>query len=545
VAVIGGGIAGMTAAHELIERGFDVTLCEAKSVPGGKARSFPVPGSGVGGRADLPGEHGFRFFPAFYRHLPDSMRRIPFAGNPNGVLDNLREVRHVHALGGGAGEVMLLPARAPESIADLSQWLGFFVRNDFGLPVQDRLRFAERMLILLTACEARRFRELEGLDWWRFIGADGASLKYQRTVAECSRLLVAARPRESSARTFGYVFLQLVLGMLQKGARADRVLCGPTSEVWILPWWEHLRSLGADLRTGARALTISMDNGRIDNISIEENGVRSAIKADDYVLALPLEAVRGLLTPAILEADPGLARLSKLKTAWMNGIQLYFDRDLRFVHGHTIYLGSPWSLVSIAQAQTWPGVDLSRRGDGSVRDILSVVISEWNAPGVLYGKPAARCSPLEIKAEVIAQIRAHLDAAARNIFDRARLVTWLLDPAIVHAEGGGIENLEPLPINTPGSWYARPKAATRIPNLFLASDYVRTFTDLPSMEAANEAARRAVNGILASSGSTARPCDLFPPELPLAGSLLERLDEERFADGRPHMLEGAFATRLG
>jgi hypothetical protein len=352
VAVIGGGIAGMTAAHELLERGFDVTLCEAKSVPGGKARSFPVPGSGVGGRAD-------------------------------GVLGNLREVRHVHALGGGAGEVMLLPARAPESLADLSQWLGFFVRNDFGLPVQDRLRFAERMLILLTACEARRFRELEGIDWWRFIGAEGASLKYQRTVAECSRLLVAARPRESSARTFGYVFLQLVLGMLQKGARADRVLCGPTSEVWILPWWEHLRSLGADLHTGARALTISMENGRVDSISIEENGVDFTIKADDYVLALPLEAARGLLTPAILEADPGLARLSKLKTAWMNGIQLYFDRDLRFVHGHTIYLGSPWSLVSIAQAQTWPGVDLSRRGDGSVRDILSVVISEWSAPGVL------------------------------------------------------------------------------------------------------------------------------------------------------------------
>jgi uncharacterized protein with NAD-binding domain and iron-sulfur cluster len=35
-----------------------------------------------------------------------------------------------------------------------------------------------------------------------------------------------------------------------------------------------------------------------------------------------------------------------------------------------------------------------------------------------------------------------------------------------------------------------------IPNLFLASDYVRTHTDLATMEGANEAARRAVNGLL-------------------------------------------------
>src|SRR5690606_18984278 len=45
---------------------------------GGKARSIPVPGTARGGRRDLPGEHGFRFFPGFYHHVPNTMRRIPF-----------------------------------------------------------------------------------------------------------------------------------------------------------------------------------------------------------------------------------------------------------------------------------------------------------------------------------------------------------------------------------------------------------------------------------------------------------------------------------
>ncbi|HWU21668.1 MAG TPA: FAD-dependent oxidoreductase, partial [Nocardioides sp.] len=62
VAVLGGGMAGLTAAHELAERGFEVTVYEPTAW-GGKARSIPDPGTATGSRRDLPGEHGFRFFP--------------------------------------------------------------------------------------------------------------------------------------------------------------------------------------------------------------------------------------------------------------------------------------------------------------------------------------------------------------------------------------------------------------------------------------------------------------------------------------------------
>jgi len=72
-----------------------------------------------------------------------------------------------------------------------------------------------------------------------------------------------------------------------------------------------------------------------------------------------------------------------------------------------------------------------------------------------------------------------------------------------------------------------------IPNLFLASDYVRTNTDLATMEAANEAARRAVNGILKASGSDAFPCpvwDLHEPEIFVPW---RELDAIRYARGLP------------
>jgi NADPH-dependent 2,4-dienoyl-CoA reductase/sulfur reductase-like enzyme len=61
VAVLGGGCGGLSAARELVERGFTVDVYERYPVAGGECRSIGVPGTGAGGRADLPGEHGFRF----------------------------------------------------------------------------------------------------------------------------------------------------------------------------------------------------------------------------------------------------------------------------------------------------------------------------------------------------------------------------------------------------------------------------------------------------------------------------------------------------
>src|SRR5215208_4561345 len=117
VAVLGGGVAGLSAAHELAERGFGVTVYEQRDAPGGKARSIPHEGSGTGGRADLPGEHGFRFFPAFYRHVPDTMRRIPVAGGT--VADRLVGAEQVLIAQAGGRAELVAPAHAPETLGEL------------------------------------------------------------------------------------------------------------------------------------------------------------------------------------------------------------------------------------------------------------------------------------------------------------------------------------------------------------------------------------------------------------------------------------------
>ncbi len=522
VAILGGGVAGLTAAHELSERGFDVVVLEARDIPGGKARSLPVPESGTGDRADLPAEHGFRFFPGFYQHLPDTMRRIPDGAGT--VFANLTGATRILLAQAGGRNELVAGAHLPESLEDLallSRFL-FDVMTSLGIPPQEHAVLMERILTLLTSCEGRRYEQWELQSWWEFVKAEQRSEAFRKFLAEgLTRTLVAARAREISARTGGLILAQIIFDLARAGGRADRVLDAPTNDAWIDPWVSELDRRGVDLRLGEAVAGIRVSNGRVSGVTTSSG----TVMADYYVAALPVEVMRTLAGPPLRALDPAFARLDRLVTRWMNGVLFYLDRDVPLVHGHAIFIDSEWALTSISQAQFWKDVDLARYGDGRVKGILSVDVSDWDTPGRRTGKIAMRCSKEEIRAEVWGQLVDHIDDGS---LDERHVTAWFLDPAITFPNPTGAANLEPLLINTAGSWADRPGVGTKIPNLLLAADYVRTNTDLATMEGANEAARRAVNAILERTGSAAKRCEVYT--LPEPGVLkpARKLDELRW-----------------
>jgi uncharacterized protein with NAD-binding domain and iron-sulfur cluster len=515
VLVMGGGVAGMSAAHELAERGFRVTVLERRTIPGGKARSVPVPGNGTAGRRDLPGEHGFRFFPGFYRHLPDTMRRIPLPGRADGVFGNLVPATRLEMAQAGMPNVVI-PARFPTSPEELRLGLGAVIGNllgDPGIPPLDLAHFTERLLTMLRSCEERRYVEYENLDWWTFSGADRRSAKYQLYLADgLSRTLVAAQARRLSARAGGYILVQLLLDLMRPGGRTDRLLNGPTNDVWIDPWLRHLRALGVDYRLGAEVTAIGCRRGRVTGVTVREGRATTTRTADHYVAAVPKEVMQTLVGPALRRADPLLGGLRRLQTRWMNGVMFYLRDDPPTVRGHSIFIDSPWALTSISQQQFWTDHDLRSMGDGTVSGVLSVDVSEWEAAGELTGKHARSCT----RDEFLAEVRHQLQARGVEGLDDGNLVTAFVDTDITfpNPPHAGV-NAEPLLVNTSGSWAHRPRAVTPVVNLFLASDYVRTHTDLATMESANEAARRAVNGILDASGSREPRCAVWSLSEPL------------------------------
>ncbi len=558
VAVLGGGVGGLTAAHELAERGFDVTVVEPKTL-GGKARSIPVPGTGHGGRKDLPGEHGFRFFPGFYKNIPDTMRRIPVPGNPNGAFDHLVDAsQEVLTLPHG-GQLWAFPSFDANGFQEGAKSLATAVGIAAGVPANEIEYFVRKLLVYLTSSDARRVGEWEYVSWTTFTNSDNFSPEY-RTVfgTGLTKDLVAAKGTAASTRTVGLMaeaFVYAAMAQTSPEIRresgygaADRLLDAPTSEAWIHPWVSHLKTLGVTFISRYRVTELTMSRGSISSVRLEPtdangdpaNGDPTTLDADWFVCAMPVEKMVPLVSHHLRKADPSLARLSKLTTDWMNGIQFFLNRPPAVpIKGHVAFLDTPWALTAIDQGLFWKANIAQRYGDGRVHDIYSVDISDWFTPGIVYQKPASNCTAKQIRHEVWTQMKRSLNSKQQTVLADDMIVDWFLDPAIHWPDGPHrpAASREPLLINSTGSLDDRPEAHTKIPNLFLASDYVRTNVDLATMEGANEAGRQACNAILAAAGSRHAPASLGRLWQPSQLAAVRALDADLYRAGQPNALD--------
>ena len=228
---------------------------------GGKCRSIPVPGTGRDGRRDLPGEHGFRIFFGFYQDLPDTLRRIPFPGNANGVHDNLLPASEFLASFSRGREDLRVPLTLPDG---LLRQVRAAVETAFHLPPHEAAVFAQRVLVYLTSCEERRLGQWEHTTWPDFLRA-----------GQVRRLPADLRPRvdaraqldqDGQRQRAHRVPRDRAGGVQPAGPRrrraVDRVLNLPTNDAWIDPW-RHLRDLGVEFRLGWEVEDLVVDGGRI------------------------------------------------------------------------------------------------------------------------------------------------------------------------------------------------------------------------------------------------------------------------------------------
>jgi uncharacterized protein with NAD-binding domain and iron-sulfur cluster len=70
ISIFGAGIAGLTCALELVEKGFNITIYEKDNLPGGMAKSKRV-------NNGIPSEHSWRGYFPFYYNMFNLLKRIP------------------------------------------------------------------------------------------------------------------------------------------------------------------------------------------------------------------------------------------------------------------------------------------------------------------------------------------------------------------------------------------------------------------------------------------------------------------------------------
>ncbi len=591
VIILGGGVGGMTAAHELVERGYEVEVYDLGDLPGGKAKSM-YHGSAVGPHGRLPAEHGFRFFPGWYKHIDDSMKRTPYAFDPKveTVFDNLIEVDEV-GFASYDHPPLQMQTHFPRNVHQLIEMLKqMFDHPTIQFAPGEVEFFGARLWQILTSSHRRRLAVYEKVGWWEFIEAENKSEDYKKYLANLPRTLVAADPHTVSTKTNGDVFLQMLLDMGPGRSSVDRVLKGPTNEMWLFAWLKYLIGQGVKYYVNAEVVEIKTDDrgvcgatvvrtrNPIDDTSDPDNTYRMARitdvgrygilaseevpeqrlepRGDHYIAAMPIEAFAPLAgTPntnkglgasnatGLMRLDPSLETVTALAESvdWMSGCLFYLKEGSPSLPGHTVYVDPGTALTSIFQKQYWKGIEMDKYGDGQVADILSMDISDWTKGkgrrGTTLDRYPDRKAVEEDTWEGVVDSFAHAPAPF-PLKNEQRHDTFL-DPAIQMLDdpqpsGPTMTNRTPLLVNKVNTWSLRPEAFTRIKNFYLASDYVRTYTDLATMEGANEAARRAVNALLARDGSKAKLCKLWKLHEPGILAFARWWDGRRFDKGLPY-----------
>jgi uncharacterized protein with NAD-binding domain and iron-sulfur cluster len=221
----------------------------------------------------------------------------------------------------------------------------------------------------------------------------------------------------------------------------------------------------------------------------------------------------------------------------MNGLKLFLTEPRPIVHGPVGYMNSPWAMVSLSQAQFWKGDFAATYGDGRVGESLSVILSDWDTPGLLYGKPARQCTPQQVLNEVWAQLKRTVNKPGHepSITDDL-LVSWNFDPGMI-LHNGHLVSGDPLIIPTVDSRASQPEVVTAVPNLVLAGDYPLADGIDGTMECANETGRRAANAVLQGAKSTRSPVTVFPHSRPPEWADLQRLDQGRWRRGQPNLFD--------
>jgi hypothetical protein len=217
----------------------------------------------------------------------------------------------------------------------------------------------------------------------------------------------------------------------------------------------------------------------------------------------------------------------------MSGIQYFFTREFKLNNGYVYFSAAPWGLTSINSAQFWQRRPTLER-DGFV-SLLSVDICDWRTAataGDVAGRSAWCCTSTEIAKEVWEQIVREMrptDAAWGPDYAPPAPDWYHIDESVAFDSGDRPKGMQApylVPIKAdfdrrpgPRPWDPTPSIVSargerggddpavlwQAPHggytvhwrkLLFAGVYLKTFTRMSTMEAANESGRHAVNAIL-------------------------------------------------
>jgi hypothetical protein len=557
VTVFGGGVAGLTAAHELAERGLRVLLVDP-ALPlandTAKLSTFELEeAEGEERRYDIAaGEQGPFYVRPCDRHLLDSLRRIPLEpGSSRSVADSLVKSR-LRALSGGALEPLLLLPRSVSNASELYVELRQLLASSFStLDVQ--MLFV-RALRYVTSCSARRAKDCQTaslVDYLSGVPSQAGLPAFQMSdsalarIARESLLVSGVEAERVDARCALNALLQLHTATLSTDGSAGGALPGSIEDTWLRSWRQHLQGLGVRFERGTlKALSLPPGGKRVQ-AEVHWHGAAppEEIFPSDYQL-IATDVVTAERVTRPLKSELGVIDALQGLTTVLSGDPRKPSRSRHVARDPSALseLGSrPWDRLKAV-----PHVDFFLSKPVPELDGCTYLVdAEWSiectsmpVPEHLHARAAERPTCV-VRAKLwsftvadgswTAQRLAH---DAWHQIEQALAPNAILEKPLAYRVD---ERLEPgsgalsvyrrawfAPIA--GDWDRRPDGEPRAAvegspqpaspqlwsdggylvhhgSLIFAGPYLRTFTRSSDAESANESARHAVNAILAHRAS--------------------------------------------
>jgi hypothetical protein len=536
IVIFGAGIAGLTAAHELVQLGYNVSVYETLDQPGGFFRSSRLE------KDNMPSEYSWHGMGPWYHNAFDLMRQIPLS--EKGSIYDLALSRPVDFgifPDTDKAEFYDEGLRSIPKMFRMNTWefvkwfyvmLKTWTSNNRSKIDYDKINAAHAWKSLLKDKAYTTWRSCFG-PW---IGSDWSKVSLQTTGDFFRKQLTTKAVHRHKADKNGPAWTQ--------GTGAGWLLfTGPSSEYWFDPWITYLKGKGVRFYWGKTLTKLEFDGTTITSAFCSEE----RIKGDIYIIA-----INPFITADILKETPALERQEELrlfKPLIQGGphiqvsFRLAFDEEIKFPRKRTavVISDSEFNLTLFAEEQVWDkDVDLGR----DIKSLWTGTSCISTVPGRIYRKPVATCSKDEFIEEVKAQILSC--GALDKLIKEANHGRGLKDFSLVKIEvwhewefsPEGIKSLQPKWVNSTNTQTYLPAQKTPVPNLFLAGAHTRTQAQVWSIEGAVESGRRAAKAI----DDRVAVLDQIRP---LWISALSKIDDILYTIKAPQLIDFTFYLFIG
>jgi uncharacterized protein with NAD-binding domain and iron-sulfur cluster len=493
IVIFGAGIAGLTAAQELSQLGYNVSVYEATDQPGGFFRSSRI------SKDNMPSEYSWHGMGPWYHNAFDLMQHIPFS--EKGSIYDLALSRPV--------DFGIFPD------TDKAHFYDNGLKSIPKMFRMNKLEFVTWSYLMLKTWTSNnrskiKYARLNAAQAWKPLLKD----KSYKTWRSCFGPWIGSDWSKVSLHTTGDFFRKQLTTKANHHHKADQdgpawtqgtgggwlLFKGPSSEYWFNPWVKFLEESGVRFYWEKALTKLDFDGTNIISAFCGDE----KIQGDMFILA-----INPFITADILSQTPALESKDELKLfkpLTQDGphtqvsFRVAFSDEIKFPRKRTavVISDSEFNLTLFAEEQVWDkGVDLGQ----NIKSLWTGTSCISTVPGRIYQKPVNNCTKKEFIEEVKAQILScgALNELIKEANDGKGIKEFIITNIEVWHEWNfsseGIKSLQPKWVNTTNNQEYLPAQKTPVSNLFLAGAHTNTQAQVWSIEGAVESGRRAAKMI--------------------------------------------------